>query len=130
MLGSYVTRSIFRLWQKKRVRKLQRATQFFRTQFTLRLSACSSELQSIRPIFNSSQEQAQRLPAVSSDLWYCKCFGLSNKAFTVPFFRAFKFQCKGLRLHPYAYAALGYFAISEGKRFSQDTSWAQAVELS
>ena len=46
---------------KREVSKLQRATQFFRKQ-----SACLSELQSIQSIFNSSQEQAQRLYAVSS----------------------------------------------------------------
>ena len=42
--------------------------------------------------FPTVVKQAQRLPAVSSELWYCICLVLGNKAFTVLFFRALGFS--------------------------------------
>ena len=85
--------SVVEFFQQRldRLCKLQQTPQVFRKQFTghLRLYACSRELQSIWFIFNSSQEQAQRLWAVSSELWYC----IQNQ-----FFRAFRIQYNGLQL--------------------------------
>ena len=64
--------------------------------------------------------QAHRLSAISSKLWYCICLVLGSKAFTVRIFRALSFSTTDygmiLRIQ-----LLVSFAISEGKRFSQDT---------
>ena len=68
---------------------------------------------------NISQEQAQRLPIVSSELWYCICLVLGNKAFTVLVFCALDFNTKDYD-YPCAYLQLlGYFAISERKCFTR-----------
>ena len=67
--------------------------------------------------FNSSQEQAYRLPAVSSELWYY---------ITVLIICALGFSTNG---YPCPYVAR-LFCYLLGKRFSQDTSRVQAIERS
>ena len=69
--------------------------------------------------------QAQRSSPVSSELWYCICLVLGSKPFAALVFRAL-----GLSTTDYGIILrmqlLGYFAISEGKRFSQKTSRASS----
>ena len=78
-----------------RLCKLQRATQvLYRIVFNSSQTGfvSSSSVVENFQFSNSSQQQAQRLPAVSSELWYCRCLVLGNKAFTVLVFRALGFS--------------------------------------
>ena len=67
--------------------------------------------------FDQFFKQWSRLPAVSSELWYCICLVLGRKSFTVLVFRALGFSGMILRVQ-----LLEFVAISEQKRFSQDAS--------
>ena len=92
----------FQQWSD-RLRKLQQATHVL---YTFSFS-------------NSSQEQASRLLAVSSQLWYCICLVLDNEAFTPLVFRALGFSTTDYG-YPCAYLKLlGSLAISEAKRFTR-----------
>ena len=77
----------------------------------------------MRSTFRQWSRQAQRLLAVSSELWDYICLVLGGIAFTVLIFCVLGFSATDygmiLRLQ-----LLGYFAIFEGKRFLQETLWA------
>ena len=75
----------------------------------------------MRSIFQQWSIKARRLLTVWSKLWGYIRLVLGGKAFTVLFFRALGFSTTDYGMIV-CLQLLGYFAISEGKRFSQEAS--------
>ena len=94
MLGEIRYASNFPTVVKKGLRKLQRATQFFRKQFYRPPTTICWFRQ---PTFNlinfpKGGQTGSVIPAVSNELWHCICLVLGGKAFTVLVFRALGFS--------------------------------------
>ena len=115
---------------KKGSSKFQRATRFFRNQYRHPTIICWFERATGNLInFQQQSRTSSEITGCFERTMVLYMPRAQQQSFYSTGFSYFRFQYNGLRL-PLRIQLLGYFVIFEGKRFSRDTSRAQAVERS